>query len=488
MPTTFYEMYHPALDNRIVDVPEQAVDEYEARGWLLVDPEVSPPEPVTPYYTKAAADSRYVRDSELDSQAAALVEAGSGALPDALRAASVAAVQEAIDEHDLDNILTLDLPPFTLKDSSDTRAGVFDWEHDSPAGFLLHLRAGPNSAARTGIIGLGTDQGSADGLLINHKNQGAGLRLVNFPGALIGAYLQGYSSTPLLWAEVFGGSGGLRIDSEKGQSFTDGATTGASTTFTSATANFTGGDVGAAIRQIGSRGLDDALGTIPEGVTITAVTNSTTVTLSAPATRTGSGIRFLVGNRVPAATQRLIAFFDHDNVLLADLKRGSFDFSLPVAVVTNDVAVPAIKATGKAAQTADILAVYVNGNATSAMGARSNGQAFAAFTSYVSNAGITGADPLTVQNFAVARHNLVLKGIASQTGDLLRATDASNNPMARISKAGAFITKSNAAPADADLAAGEMAIWFDQTNGAAKLMVKSKEAGGTVRTGQLALA
>lgn len=45
----------------------------------------------------------------------------------------------------------------------------------------------------------------------------------------------------------------------------------------------------------------------------------------------------------------------------------------------------------------------------------------------------------------------------------------------------------NAAPADASLLAGDVALWLDATNGAAKLMVKAKQLDGTVRTGSLAL-
>lgn len=45
-----------------------------------------------------------------------------------------------------------------------------------------------------------------------------------------------------------------------------------------------------------------------------------------------------------------------------------------------------------------------------------------------------------------------------------------------------------AAPADADLAASQCALWFDDTNGASKLMVKAKSANGTVVTGSVALA
>jgi hypothetical protein len=44
-----------------------------------------------------------------------------------------------------------------------------------------------------------------------------------------------------------------------------------------------------------------------------------------------------------------------------------------------------------------------------------------------------------------------------------------------------------AAPADSSLAAGQVALWLDATNGAAKLMIKAKQADGTVRTGSVTL-
>ena len=45
-----------------------------------------------------------------------------------------------------------------------------------------------------------------------------------------------------------------------------------------------------------------------------------------------------------------------------------------------------------------------------------------------------------------------------------------------------------AAPADAELSNSELAYWFDDTAGAAKVMFKAKDAGGTVRTGSVSLA
>ncbi len=50
---------------------------------------------------------------------------------------------------------------------------------------------------------------------------------------------------------------------------------------------------------------------------------------------------------------------------------------------------------------------------------------------------------------------------------------------------GALMTKLAAAPADAELANGEMAIWFDAV--AAKLKVKAKNSTGVIKTAELAL-
>jgi hypothetical protein len=79
-------------------------------------------------------------------------------------------------------------------------------------------------------------------------------------------------------------------------------------------------------------------------------------------------------------------------------------------------------------------------------------------------------------------------GAAGQTADLQSWRDSSTNILSRVNKDGYLMTRKGGAPADGDLANGELAFWFDATNGAAKLMVKAKQADGTVRTGQVALA
>jgi hypothetical protein len=66
--------------------------------------------------------------------------------------------------------------------------------------------------------------------------------------------------------------------------------------------------------------------------------------------------------------------------------------------------------------------------------------------------------------------------------------DAGNTLRYALLKAGQPMLGVNAAPADADLAANQCALWFDPTNGAAKLMVKAKQADGTVKTASVALA
>lgn len=82
----------------------------------------------------------------------------------------------------------------------------------------------------------------------------------------------------------------------------------------------------------------------------------------------------------------------------------------------------------------------------------------------------------------------VVKGAGSQTADLQRWTSSADAILTRINKGGYIVIAQHAAPADGDLAAGDCAIWFDQTDGAAKLMIKAKSANGTVAAAAVALA
>jgi hypothetical protein len=82
---------------------------------------------------------------------------------------------------------------------------------------------------------------------------------------------------------------------------------------------------------------------------------------------------------------------------------------------------------------------------------------------------------------------LAVRATPSQSGNLQEWQDSSGNPAATVSENGYYTTRKNTAPADAELATSELAFWFDNTAGAARLMVKARDSGGTVRTGSVVL-
>lgn len=59
------------------------------------------------------------------------------------------------------------------------------------------------------------------------------------------------------------------------------------------------------------------------------------------------------------------------------------------------------------------------------------------------------------------------------------------NATAQVIDDGYFAVSAHAAPADGALNPGDCAVWFDQANGAAKLMLKAKQADGTIKTGSV---
>ena len=77
---------------------------------------------------------------------------------------------------------------------------------------------------------------------------------------------------------------------------------------------------------------------------------------------------------------------------------------------------------------------------------------------------------------------------AGPSGGQINVTDATNADVAEISYILGVMTALHSAPADIDINSGMACLWFDQTNGASKLMVKAKSANGTVVTGSVALA
>lgn len=314
---------------------------------------------------------------------------------------------------------------------TDTSAGLFDWQNNAASGYLFHLRTGVSSTGGSAAIGIGTDLGAGNGILISHKNTGKGILATGQPGSGLIAEFTSRGPGSGFWTNVQAGGGSFQINARDGQGYADGASTSGSTTFTSATASFTAGDVGKTIAQLTSKGTTDPFGSIPSGTTIASVTNSTTVELSQAATATGTAVLFSIAGRIPALAQALFRVMDTD-LLTEILKftRGGAVFGAA------DVASVPVRVNAKAGQTGDLFQTY-DGAGTKAFFVGSNG-------------GTTA--------------------------------------LSRFNKDGYFMTTKSAAPADADINTGELALWVDTTAGAAKFMIKAKDSAGAVKTGSVTLA
>lgn len=77
---------------------------------------------------------------------------------------------------------------------------------------------------------------------------------------------------------------------------------------------------------------------------------------------------------------------------------------------------------------------------------------------------------------------LVLKRSAALTAPMIKLEESTGVILSQFNYAGYFMTRKNTAPADVDIASGEMALWFDTTNGAPKAMARAKQADGTAVT------
>lgn len=96
--------------------------------------------------------------------------------------------------------------------------------------------------------------------------------------------------------------------------------------------------------------------------------------------------------------------------------------------------------------------------------------------------------PLELSGVNAAADVLDLDAAAAQTGNILGVRDSALAVLSRFNKGGYFMTRKTAAPADADLANGEMAFWLDPSNVAPRFNVKAKRSDGTVVTASIVLA
>jgi hypothetical protein len=375
------------------------------------------------------------------------------------------------------------------RQSGDSKNGALDWRHEGTDGYLTHFVMGASSLALAGCYAAGTDLGLGDGFFVSHKNSGAGIRGIGQGGSSILQYMVGYSHSTLYNGEIFKGNQGMKLFAKIGEGYGDGVATNGSTTFTSATAAFTGADVGQTIQQTTTKGTLNVTGTIPSGATIASVTNATTVVLSAAATASGTGINFLIGGRAPATTQSMFTLYDTNGTTKRyEFTLGKYTGVVPHEIQSNDVAAQSLLVKAASGQTAEILTVLKDGNATGALSVTASGLIAARFGSSLTNAGLTANNAVSITNSGTAAHSLYITRASAQTGDQISLRDNAGVLQSRFNKDSIFMTKVTTAPADADLVSGEVAIYFDSTNGAAKLKIKAKQADGTVRTGEVALA
>lgn len=90
------------------------------------------------------------------------------------------------------------------------------------------------------------------------------------------------------------------------------------------------------------------------------------------------------------------------------------------------------------------------------------------------------------QPVSASQTPLVVKALAAQSADLMTLQSSSSATLGRFDKNGTFITRRTSAPADADLANNDLALWFDSAAGVLK--IKAKNASGAIVTGEVLLS
>lgn len=370
----------------------------------------------------------------------------------------------------------------------DGLSGALDYRHEGTTGYLAHFVMGANTLPLAGAYAAGTDLGQGDGFLVSHKNTGVGFRGIGHGGSSILQYMVGYGKSTLYNGEIYKDNQGMKLFAKIGEGIGDGVATSGSTTFTSATANFTGADVGSTISQTSTRGTLNVGGTIPSGTTIAAVTNATTAVLSAPATASGTGIQFLIGSRAPATTQPFFTMYDTNGTSKRyEFALGKYTGVVPHEIQSNAAASQSLLVKAAVGHTAEIFTVLKDGNATGVLSVTASGIVAARFGSSLTNAGSTGSNAVSVTNSGTTAHSIYITRGASQTGDQISIRDSGGALQTRIDKDGTIMTKVTTAPADAQLTTSELSITFDNTVGASKVFFKGKNSAGTVVTGSVAL-
>jgi hypothetical protein len=101
------------------------------------------------------------------------------------------------------------------------------------------------------------------------------------------------------------------------------------------------------------------------------------------------------------------------------------------------------------------------------------------------DSGLLVESPTTPGDLAVLRPSQIT---ARSDSSVIQALNNAGAQFCALTSFGILISAVHAAPDSDYLGPGDLVLWFDQSNGAAKLMVKAKTANGTVVTGSVNLA
>jgi hypothetical protein len=169
----------------------------------------------------------------------------------------------------------------------------------------------------------------------------------------------------------------------------------------------------------------------------------------------------------------------------------------PLVVAPSDPSAIPIKITPAAGATAaatDLIEIYDDaGNLIGYWDARGNVEADPAaaatnVTQAFTSKGAGRFDASTANGAELAARPASSTYMQAASGQRAEVTVSGAARVPFAVAADAVLVLVTGAPADATLAASELALWFDPTNGAAKLMIKAKQANGTVVTASIALA
>lgn len=266
------------------------------------------------------------------------------------------------------------------------------------------------------------------------------------------------------------------------------------TTITSATAVFKATDVGVRITGTG----------IPAGTNIATYVSPTQVTLTQAATATASGVTLTISDINTVIRQSIfrgapIQFQLPDNTTLATIVDGQFSASAGYSanqaiVATSNAGVPSFVlkdggttrftiaagndlTTSMSIAATQMVQMSKNAGGTLLQFVFGSSSPWGMFT--IDAAGTSASGNPILQT--------VSRAVVVSGQDHYIAMDSSHATLTRVDRNGYFMTRKVAAPADADVATSELAIWFDNTNGAGKAMFKGKTANGTVVTGSVTL-